>query len=94
MGRLSFASKMRMFPDGAPLRVRTDGRNQPATFVWLGETHAIESLEDVREPRLDWWSTEGEIHRLYYLVVTQRGLICELYRDLIADRWLMSRIFD
>ena len=52
------------------------------------------SIEDVREPQIDWWSATGEIHRLYYLVTTNRGLIAEIYRDLVDDGWFVSRTLD
>jgi hypothetical protein len=85
---------MRLFPAGSPVRVRTDSKEHPLAFVWLGETHGVRSLEDTREPLLDWWAPEGEVHRLYYLVVTERNLICELYQDLVTGSWQMSRVFD
>ena len=85
---------MRLFPAGSSLRVRIDAQERPLAFVWLGETHAIQSVEDICEPHLDWWSAEGEVHRMYYLVVTERNLICEIYRDLVTGDWRMSRVFD
>ncbi|MFQ5459177.1 MAG: DUF6504 family protein [Anaerolineae bacterium] len=85
---------MRQFPGGDPLRVHTDPQGQPRAFVWHGATHRVASIEEVREPHLDWWSPDGEVHRLYYLVVTHRGLICEVYRDVITNAWRLARIFD
>ncbi len=85
---------MRQYPDGVPIRVRVQGDGRPQAFVWAGETHRVESVEAVREPRLEWWTPEGEIHRRYYLVVTHRGLVCEIYHDLGADAWFVGRRLD
>jgi hypothetical protein len=85
---------MRLFPHGEPIRVQADAALRPEAFVWTGELHRITSIEDVREPRLDWWAATGEVHRVYYLVVTHQGLICELYRDVAAGTWHLARLYD
>jgi hypothetical protein len=85
---------MRLYPQGLALRVQADGAGQPLSFVWAGDLHRVTSIEDVREPRLDWWAATGEVHRVYYLVITHQGLICELYRDVARGGWFLSRVFD
>lgn len=54
---------MRSYDPPLPVRVRTAPDGRPQAFVWDGVTHAVESIEGVREPRLDWWAAEGEQHR-------------------------------
>ncbi len=85
---------MRLYPQGLALRVQADGDGAPQAFVWSGDLHRVTSIEDVREPQLDWWAATGEIHRVYYLVITHQGLICELYRDVTRGDWYLSRVFD
>jgi hypothetical protein len=85
---------MRHYPEGEPIRVRSRGDGQPLAFAWRGETHRIESVEDVREPRLDWWAPTGEIHRIYWLVITHRGLVCEIWRDMADNSWCLGRRWD
>jgi hypothetical protein len=85
---------VRIYADGSPIRVTTDGSGRPVAFAWLGRTYRVETIEDVREPRLDWWSATGEIHRVYYLVTTDLGLIADIYLDRIANRWLLARLYD
>jgi hypothetical protein len=81
-------------------RLDCSPQGNPRSFVWQGDQHRVESIEDVREPRLDWWSVTGEIHRTYYLVITNHGLICEVFRDeagtegRVPGSWPMSRVFD
>jgi len=85
---------MRQYPNGDPIRVRADGDGTPVVFTWRGQPHRVDTVEDVREPRLDWWAPTGEIHRVYYLVTTNRGLICEIYRDVPTGAWYVARVFD
>jgi hypothetical protein len=85
---------MRQYARGEPIEVRVDQAEQPQAFVWLGVAHRVETIEDRREPRLDWWAATGEIHRLYYLLTTNRAMICEIYQDRASGHWFLSRTFD
>jgi len=85
---------MRLWPDGSPIRVHADEAERPLAFTWHGVTHRVTSIEDVREPRLDWWSVTGEVHRVYYLVITNQDLIVEIFRDVPTGAWFVSRQFD
>lgn len=85
---------MRSYDPPLPVRVRAAPDGRPQAFVWDGVTHAVESIEGVREPRLDWWAAEGEQHRRYYLIVTTRGLVVELVRDEVAGEWAVARRLD
>lgn len=85
---------MRQYVEGDPIRTRADDRGHPQSFSWHGRLHQVETVEDIREPCLDWWSAGGEIHRVYYVVTTHRGMICEIYHDRSTDDWRISRIYD
>jgi hypothetical protein len=85
---------MRTFPAGEVIHVRVDEAGGPTFFTWAGHAHRILSIEDVREPRLDWWSVSGEVHRVYYLVLTEPGLICEIYHDVPHDAWYLAQVLD
>lgn len=85
---------MRQHPTGDPIRVRADGEGRPLAFVWNGHPHRVETIEETREPRLDWWAPGGEIHRAYFIVTTDRGLIAEIFRDMPSDAWFVARLFD
>jgi hypothetical protein len=85
---------MRQYADGEPIRVRVDAEAKPRAFAWRGRVHRVDTVEDIREPQLEWWSASGEIHRLYYLLTTNRALICEIYEDRHTGAWFLSRTFD
>jgi hypothetical protein len=88
---------MRLWPQGDPIRVTADSDGRPLAFVWQGESHKVATIEDVREPKLVWWSVTGEVHRVYYLVSTNQGMICEIFRDEVGGdgrepgAWAMAR---
>ena len=88
-----YTSAMRLYLKPEPIRV-TELEGQPSAFRWMGHTYRIDTVEDVREPRLDWWSPLGEQHRVYYLVVTTQGMIAEIYEDRVSGEWRLARVFD
>lgn len=86
---------MRSYDPPLPIRARASADGRPVAFVLDGVTHAVESIEAVREPRLDWWrGPEKEAHRTYFLVVTNRGMVAELVRDEVAGAWGVARRLD
>lgn len=85
---------MRQYPSGLPIRVRAAEDGRPQAFTWRGVTHRVETVEDVREPHLDWWVPSGEVHREYWLVTTHAGLVCEIYRDVGSGEWFLGRRYD
>jgi len=85
---------MRQYSNGDPLRVHVDAHGCPVAFNWHGGTYRVATVEDVRETRLDWWSSNGEVRRRYYVVTTQQELICEIYQDLTTGQWFVGRLYD
>lgn len=90
----------RLYSPGLPIRVAADDEGRPKALVWAGQTRRVVSIEDVREPSLDWWSVGGTVHRVYFIVFTQDGMLCEVYRDVEggeavdAGGWALSRVWD
>lgn len=97
---------MRLHQLGIPIRVRIDAAGRPLAFTHEGQTHPVSTIEEVREPHLDWWSPAGEAHRVYHLVTTPQGMVCEIYEDRarLGDReaseariggaWFLARVYD
>lgn len=84
---------MRSYDPPLPIRARVAADGSPHAFVLDGVTLVVDTIEEVREPNLDWW-TEAPAHRTYYLVTTNRGMVAELVRDEVAGTWGMARRFD
>jgi hypothetical protein len=91
---------VRHFDPGLPIRVTADEKGRPVTFLLNGHIHHTESIEDVREPKLDRRSVTGLLHRVYFVVVTNDGLMCEIFRDVVGGQgrepgsWWMARLWD
>ena len=89
-----------LWPYGDPIRVTADIDGRPLAFVWQGESQTVASIEGVWEPKLDWWSVTGEVHRIHFLVTTNLGLICENFRDEAGENgrapgaWALARVYD
>ena len=66
---------------GVPLTLARDGEKQRVTKVY-------QHWQVVEE----WWGKE--ITRNYFRVKTNKGLVCDIYRDMPTGSWYLSRIHD
>ena len=66
---------------GVPLTLARDGEKQRVTKVY-------QRWQTVEE----WWGKE--ITRNYFRVKTNKGLVCDIYRDMPGGNWYLSRIHE
>jgi hypothetical protein len=66
---------------GIPLSLDIDGDRQRVTKVY-------EKWRSVEE----WWGKE--VSRNYFRVKTNKGIVCDIYRDVPEGGWYLSRIHD
>lgn len=66
---------------GEPIFMDLNGRKE--RIVWKGRRWRV---------RKGWW--EKEIFREYFQVETEKGILCEIYHDLIGGRWYIERLYD
>lgn len=66
---------------GIPLTLARDGDKQRVTKVYE-KWRAVE----------EWWGKE--MARNYFRVKTNKGMVCDIYRDMPAGSWYLSRIHD
>lgn len=63
---------------------------------WRKATNATQnprSCQDTRTPaRSEIW--QGGVDREYFRVRTGRGIVCEMYRNLLTGAWHLQRIYD
>jgi hypothetical protein len=63
---------------------------------WRKATHAPQDLQscgksgDLAKSKIE----QGGIDREYFRVRTIRGIVYEIYRDLLTDAWYLQRIYD
>ena len=83
----------RLWPEGEAIDT-WGGEDTPAGFFWQGGNHGIENVCNRWRVHTRWWKPEGVVGREYVKVTTGTGLLCLLYRDLIAGGWFLARVYD
>ena len=73
----------------------------PSGFERHERLHRVQATSNHWRVHSAWWpealaqhGTEFETWRDYWEVVTDTGLLCVLYHDLIADAWYLERIYE
>jgi len=83
----------RLWPEGEA--VETWGEEgAPDGFFWQGRRHHIKDTHNCWRVHTRWWEPEEAVWREYLKVTTGTGLLCLLYRDLIAGGWFLARVYD
>lgn len=67
---------------------------EPAGFVWRGVSHRICQVCNRWRVHTYWWEPERMIWREYLKVITDTGILCILYQDLVEVSWFLARIYD
>ncbi len=68
------------------------GDEMPIEFRWRQQRHPIRRVSDHWRIHLDWW--EEEVWRDYWEVITDSGLWCVFYHELLGDGWFLERIYE
>jgi hypothetical protein len=82
----------RFWADGTPVTVTCADDRRPAWITWQ---HRRERVIDILGRwRVDegWW--RARVWREYLVLVTERGRLLLIYRDLLDDRWYVQRLYD
>jgi hypothetical protein len=80
-----------LWPEGVPIEVKAaDGL--PLAFHWQGQRRSVRAIVEQWVIHDDWW--RDEVWRHYFQVETADALLCVLYHDLLADGWLLERVYD
>lgn len=66
---------------GEPLSIGLDGARQKVLAIYERWR-----LED------EWWGKEER--RCYYKIQTGRGLVCDIYHEMLTDIWYLARTCD
>ena len=82
----------RLWTEAVVIEVKADGGGQPLTFPWNRHLHQVMQIANRWRVHTCWW--REEIWREYFKALTDGGLLCTLYHDLLADRWYLERVYD
>lgn len=66
---------------GAPLTVTRNGQREKVTAIYEHWRVADE-----------WWG--DEVERDYFRIRTSKKLVYDIYRDMTANRWYLSKMYD
>ena len=83
----------RLWPEGEPIQVRS-GEEPPTCFLWHTEMHHMLDTCNCWRIHTRWWEPEHAIWREYLKVITDTGLLCLIYQDLLSGAWFLCRIYD
>jgi hypothetical protein len=82
----------RLYQPAQGIKATTGDRGEPLAIEWKEQVQRVLHLGNRWRVHLEWWRVE--IWRDYFQVETHKRLTCVVYRDLLADRWYLERIFD
>lgn len=66
--------------------------DEPKAFRWRGRSYQIVHISEHRRIDKYWW--RQRVWRDYYTVLTNTGLLAEIYHDLVTDDWYLQREYD
>lgn len=82
----------KLFHDVITLEVQEDIRHRPIAFLYKGGKEGVEEICEQWRASQEWWKRATD--REYFRVRTARGIVCEMYRDLLTGAWYLQRIYD
>jgi len=82
----------RLWQQGQEIKVITDSEGVPISFQWNGRVHHILLISKHWRVHDGWW--RREVWRHYFKLVTDSGLLCVIYHDLLKGSWYLQRIYD
>jgi hypothetical protein len=74
------------------LAVTVNVRGVPLTLVRGGEKQRVTRVYRSWQNAEEWWGKE--VCRNYFMVKTNKGMVCDIYRDTPGDIWYLSRIHE
>lgn len=83
----------RLWAEGEKIKIWGD-KYTPQGFVWQGLDHHILEVCNRWQVHTRWWEPGETVWREYLKVVTDSGLLCQIYHDLIGEEWFLARLYD
>jgi hypothetical protein len=82
----------KLLHEAITLEVQEDIQHRPIAFLYKGGREGVEEICEQWRVSQEWW--KRAIDREYFRVSTVRGIVCEMYRDLLTGAWYLQRIYD
>ncbi len=72
------------------ISVSADGEGLPLTLTVDRFRYRVLKIYDHWRIHDTWWG--DEVRRNYFRVQGSRGRICDIYHDMVADRWYLTQV--
>ena len=82
----------KLFHEAITLEVKENIHHRPISFLYKGRNEGVKEICEQWRVSQEWW--RSAVDREYFRVRTVRGIICEMYRDLLTGAWYLQRIYD
>jgi len=74
------------------IRVNSNVKGTPLSLARNGRPEKVTRIYQHWRVTEEWWGKE--IHRDYFRIKTSRGLAYDIYHDIAAGLWYLSKIHD
>jgi len=74
------------------LKVTVNVQGIPLTLARNGDKQRITSVYEKWRTEEEWWGKEMSRH--YFRVKTNKGMVCDIYRDMPGGNWYLLCIHD
>lgn len=74
------------------IKVRANINGVPLSFTRNGRREKVAAIYEHWRLADEWWGNEVERH--YFRIKTSAGLVCDIFRDMVANSWYLSKIHD
>ena len=82
----------KLFHEAIILEVKEDIQHRPISFLYKAREECVKEICEQWRVSQEWW--RNAVDREYFRVRTVRGIVCEMYRDLLTGAWYLQRIYD
>jgi len=82
----------RLFHQPREISVDTNGTGEPVAIYRGKRKERVTSVGKRWRVKENWW--RQEISREYFQIETARGLVAEIYQDMLTGSWYLHRVFD
>jgi hypothetical protein len=82
----------RFWPEGLAITVTCDLLATPEAFAWSGHRHTVNRVVERWRVEDGWW--QRRIWREYFTLLTDTGLLVEIYHDVRTHSWRLQRLYD
>jgi hypothetical protein len=70
------------------------GEERPDAFIWNNAEHRILEVCKTWVVHTLWWDPRQTVWREYLKCITDTGMLCVIFHDLLKGGWFLYRIYD